>query len=537
MAIYSAPNRGLSIISISIISLLVLLPLVGLLYNALMVETTVINNPSSSLGELWSRYHILDLIFRTLQLGFCVAALNVIIGCWLAWVNQRYHFFGRKILAVVSLIPLAIPSFIFAATLRDSLSPGGWAGQILGIPMFTGFIPATIALTLATLPFTQLLLSTRLATLSYQQEEAAARTLGANNFQIFWRITWPYLRPSLFFSWLISFLYAISDFGAVAVLDYPVLTWRLYQAVEYQQLLLASLLGSVLLTISLPLFFLTRFLQGNRLQPHRQKNYAWLSLPLPNGLYIPVWITYLFIITIGVVLPVGTLVQWVSLGWKMQLPFADIGSALNATLLLALGGGLFITMLAYLPAWVAAHARRFLDSYLEQMIYLTGGLPSILVGFGLLLSALMVAPLGLPSNFYHIILSSGILLLMGYTLRFLPQAYAYLKTAVLNLDEHQYASARLLGASSFYWWRHLACPRLWPSFRAAFIVVVLGISKELPLTLLLGNATGLQPLTVRIFDRYQEAFLFDAGLAGLVLIAFCSLLTLWTLRWKIYVSG
>jgi iron(III) transport system permease protein len=529
--------RGLTTSCMIIVSLLVLLPLAGLFYQAMFVEAPLLASTSQTLPELWQRYNMGELLYRTLQLGFSVACFNVLLGCWLAWTTQRLRFMGRKVLALVSLIPLAIPSFIYAATLRDSLSPGGWLGELFALPVFTGFVPATLVLTLTTLPYTQLLLTTRLSSLAYQQEEAAARTLGANVREIFWKITWPYLRPAIVYAWLISFLYAISDFGAVAVLNYPVLTWHLYQAVEYQQLLLASLLGSLLLLISLPVFFGSRLLQSNKLQNVREKKHTWANLNLPKKYYPAIVLTYLFIIVMGVVVPLATMVQWVYQGWIMQLPFADIGSPLLATLILAIAGASIITLFAYFPAWVAARARHMIGNYLEQLVYLTSGLPSILVGFGLLLAALIISSWS-DGWIYNALLTSGILLMLGYSLRFLPQAYAYLKTAILNLDDHQYASAKLLGASSFYWWRRLALPRLWISIRAAWIVVILSISKELPITLLLGNATGLQPLSVRMFDRYQEAFLYDAGLAGLVLVLLCIVLSAWTLRSsKGYLSG
>lgn len=528
---FSLP-KGVTPLCVIVVSFLVLLPLGGLFYHALFADASFLSSSSPSMATLWQRYDMGSLLFKTLQLGFSVATFNVLLGCWMAWVTQRFRFIGRKVLTLVSLIPLAIPSFIYAATLRDSLSPNGWLGEILNLPVFTGFIPATLVLTLATLPYTQLLLTTRLSSLSYQHEEAAARLLGATIKQIFWRITWPYLRPALIYAWLISFLYAISDFGAVAVLNYPVLTWQLYQAVEYQQLLLASLLGSLLLLISLPIFLGSRVLQNNKFIHGRDKRANWVNTNLPRSWYIGVFLTYFAIILVSVFIPLATLIQWVYQGWQLQLPFANIFTPIQATLILAIGGASIITCLAYFPAWVAAYAKRWLTLYLEQLIYLTHGLPSILVGFGLLLAALMFSSLMSSAWWYNFLLTSGVLLILGYTLRFLPQAYAYLKTALSSLDYHQYACARLLGASQFYWWRRLALPRLWISIRATWVVIMLGISKELPITLLLGNATGLQPLSIRMFDRYQEAFLSDAGLAGLMLVCICIFLSAWTLRNK-----
>ena len=64
------------------------------------------------------------------------------------------------------------------------------------------------------------------------------------------------------FSMLIAFLYAISDFGAVAMLNVPVLTWRLYESVQNPDLLQAALLGCFLILSTLPVLLLAHRLRG-----------------------------------------------------------------------------------------------------------------------------------------------------------------------------------------------------------------------------------------------------------------------------------
>ena len=54
--------------------------------------------------------------------------------------------------------------------------------------------------------------------------------------------------------------------------------------------------------------------------------------------------------------------------------------------------------------------------------------------------------------------------------------------------------------------------------KAVGLIVFLAILKELPITLLLGGATGAKPLAFRIWDRYSEALWHDAGLSGLILL-------------------
>ena len=74
-----------------------------------------------------------------------------------------------------------------------------------------------------------------------------------------------------------------------------------------------------------------------------------------------------------------------------------------------------------------------------------------------------------------------------------------------------------------------------PGAAAAFSIGFLAILKELPITLMLGGATGMSTLAFRVWDRYSESLWHDAGLAGLLLVALAlGVLTL-TLRWRRHV--
>jgi sulfate transport system permease protein len=50
------------------------------------------------------------------------------------------------------------------------------------------------------------------------RQEKAAATLGANNWQIFWRVTFPALRWGLIYGITLTFARALGEFGAVLVI-------------------------------------------------------------------------------------------------------------------------------------------------------------------------------------------------------------------------------------------------------------------------------------------------------------------------------
>lgn len=517
------------------VALLVCLPLFGLV-------TGLFNPPQHPLTpsnlfwtDLWRQSHVWLLLGSTFSLAISVSFISLVLGTWLAWLEQRGQYPGARLLGLLALLPLAMPSYILAGALRESLGPGGWLGKTLGLPLFTGFIPTLLVLVLVTVPFVQLLVSSALARISVSEEEAA-RSLGANSWQVFYRIILPRLRPSFAFSILIIQLYVISDFGAVAVLDYPVLTWRLYQYVDHQQLAQATVLGFALLLLVIPLLLCARWLHGHvntvvigqvRLAQHQR------LFGLKKGL---AYLSQFFVVGFGVILPIMTLGDWVLKGWMEGITFAPLWMPLRDSLVVSLLSASVIIFLAIWPAWWVARQGGRRGWFIEQATYLTSALPGVLLAFGLMLLALFFSRLlGKDGQLYQWLLGSGILLILGYTMRFLAEAYAGLKTAVLFLDPRLKDCARSLGATPWQWFEKIAVPTIMPGVTVAFVLVVLAVIKELPVTLLLGAAMGIRTLSFRVFDRYQEAFLHDAGLAGLVLLAISLSIVFLTLRWRYYV--
>lgn len=506
-----------------LISAIMLLPLLGLSLGLIDPPKNPLV-PELSFVELFSQSDIWHLLMRTLGLALSVSVLSVILGTLLAYFFMRTHYLGRHVLALLGLISLAMPSYILAATLRDVLSAE-----------FTGFIPVLITLVVITTPYVQLLVSASLARLSSSEEEAA-RTLGATRTDIFFKIMLPHCRPSIALAFLITILYTISEFGAVSVLNYPVLTWRLYQAVDYQQLAQASLLGASLITLGIPLFILSRLLHGEVPQitqlanPRSATRYSLKFWPRALAYSI-----HAFIIGFGILLPIFVLGSWVWQGLENHLHFSPISTAVWDSLRIAFCAASFIVLLSFIPATFVAQKPHGLGRVIEQITYLTSALPGILLGFGLMLAALYLARGLHYDDLYSALLNSGILLILGYTLCFLAQAYAGIKTAILRLDPRQYDSAKTLGASNFRYLMKIAFPSLRPGIAIAFVLVFLAVIKELPVTLLLGGAMGLRPLSFRVFDRYQEAFLYDAGLAGLVLLLLSFAMMAIILRWRSHV--
>jgi iron(III) transport system permease protein len=474
----------------------------------------LIDPPPLELARVW------PLLGRTLALAIVVSTLALIAGTCLGFIQARAEYPGRKLLALLSILPLAIPSYLIAAIVRESMAPKGIIGSLLGTEgAFSGFWPAVLVLTVACTPYVHILVAAALER-SAGAEEEAARALGANPVRVFANIHVPRLRPTWAFSLVLVALYVISDFGAVAILDCRVLTWELYQARGAQD---AVLLGFAIMACVIPILTVVRLLSG-RSQPSRQLSRARAPyrLHLSNVSLSTVYLLHGLIIGVGVLLPVLFLFKWVVAGFMNNAEFAPLTGPILTTAVYTLVGASVTLICALIPAWtVARNKPSRAGVWMENATYLTSAVPGILLAFGMLHLTLGLkrhVPIELAgTSLWGWLESLGLILLMGYMMRFLAEGYAALKPAILGLDLRQEESAKSLGASRFRRLRYVTLPLLGPGIAAAFLLLFLSIAKELPVTLMLTPA-GKQTLAYRVFDAQQEASLTDVGAAGLLLL-------------------
>ena len=526
----STRSKALTILGAALIVLLVAVPLAGLGMAVVDRPADPLTGLTPTLAELLHSTDIWMLLARSMLLSVAVAIGAVLTGGWLAWIEHRTR--APRWWVLLTLLPLAMPSYLVAATVRSALSPGGWIGATLHTPHMTGFAMATVVLIVITAPLCQLIIGSALQRTSAAEEEAA-RCLGASPGQVFRDVTLPRLRPAIGFSALISLLYAISDFGAVAVLDVPVLTWRLYLAVESQDIARATVLGVATLAALLPLFGAARWLRGGALEPGAANTRQVEATTQSISARFLSAAAVILVVGIGVAIPICTLGLWVSDGLARGLTFVNPLSALTDTGLMATVGAVFTALLAVLPAWSVAerHRRGKSSGWMEDGVYLTSALPGVLLALGLILAALRFTS-HLPPGSYGVLLSSGALLLLGYSTRFVAEVFAPLRVAFSGLDPRQAESASVLGAGPIKRLRTVILPAVGPGVAVGLLIGFNAIVKELPVTLLLGGATGLKTLSFRVWDRYNESLWHDAGVAGLLLVGLALASAVLTTRWR-----
>ena len=216
---------------------------------------------SEGLAAFWteiSRPEALHGFTLTAEITLIVLVLNLIFGTMTALVLARQQFWGRSVVSGVIDLPFAVSPVISGFMLILLFGPdtmlGAWFGQAHIKVLFA--LPAMILATLfVTFPFMVRELTPLLQTLGTEEEEAA-RTLGAGEWQVFLKVTLPALRWGLVYGATLPVARAIGEFGAVLVVSGNILlltqtaTLHIYQSYVDFNYVAANAVALTLLAVS-----------------------------------------------------------------------------------------------------------------------------------------------------------------------------------------------------------------------------------------------------------------------------------------------
>ena len=156
------------------------------------------------------------------EIALMAVAINTVFGIGVALLLARYRFPGRRLFNVLLDIPVSVSPIVVGLALVLVYGPTqGWFGPRLSDAGLQ-IIFATPGMVLATC-FVSLPLVVRELVPVLQEEgldqEIAARSLGANAWQRFVRITLPTVRWALAYGVVLSLARAIGEYGAVRVVS------------------------------------------------------------------------------------------------------------------------------------------------------------------------------------------------------------------------------------------------------------------------------------------------------------------------------
>jgi sulfate/thiosulfate transport system permease protein len=183
------------------------------------------NSFAGGFGAFWDLLRLPEVtsaLAVTAQVSVLAVAINVVFGVWLSVVLVRYRFPGRRALSALIDLPLSVSPVVVGLALMLVYSPAyGWFGPSLssaGVAIVFATPGMVLATCFVTLPLVIREVVPVLEELGEDQEEAA-RSLGAGTWPTFRRITLPGIRWALVYGLVLSLARALGEFGAVKVVS------------------------------------------------------------------------------------------------------------------------------------------------------------------------------------------------------------------------------------------------------------------------------------------------------------------------------
>jgi sulfate/thiosulfate transport system permease protein len=201
-------------LALAFLALFLFIPLILVFYEALKkgvdVYVAAITEPDA-----------VAAIELTLTAAAIAVPLNLIFGVAAAWAIAKFEFRGKSLLITLIDLPFSVSPVVAGLIYVLIFGLQGWLGPWLAendikiIFAIPGIVLATI---FVTVPFIARELIPLMQAQGTEEEEAAV-VLGANGWQIFFRVTLPNIKWGLLYGTILCNARAMGEFGAVSVVS------------------------------------------------------------------------------------------------------------------------------------------------------------------------------------------------------------------------------------------------------------------------------------------------------------------------------
>ena len=426
--------------------------------------------------------HALTVFLFTFYQAFLSTLLTLALGLPAAFLFARYDFRGKSFLRTLTAIPFMLPTVVVAAGFTALLGPRGWVN--IALMHFFGLetAPVVFAGTLGAILLAHVFYNTTIIirilgnALSHLDPhlEQAARTLGANPWRVFWRVTFGLLRSSLLSAVVLVFIFDFTSFGVILLLGgprYSTLEVEIYtQAISYFNMPLAALLSLIQLLCTIVFSVLySRLMTRSVVSVNPRVNIPIRAHGLPQRLFVTVLCIFLlaFYALPLSSLPLRSITRLeADQGQRGQIhygltgdyyrelfinrrdsvfyvpPFKAIGNSLGYA-----GLTVILSLVLGFPAAAALARPGRLERLLDPFLMLPLGASAVTLGLGLIIT--FNKPL-FASHF--VLVSSPLLVPLAHTIIALPFVIRTLQPALASIPHQLQQAAAVLGASP---------PRVW----------------------------------------------------------------------------
>ncbi|MDA8357929.1 MAG: iron ABC transporter permease [Actinomycetota bacterium] len=433
------------------------------------------------------------LLWNTVRLMVVVTALSAVIGTLTAWCVERTDLPGRRVWAVLVVVPFAIPDFVVSF---------GWVSLTTWVQGYGG---AILVMTLAVYPLVYLPVAASLRAADPGQEEIA-RSLGVGRVRTFLRVTLGQARSAIFGGCILVAFILLAEYGAFEILGYRTFTTEIFSEFQVFDIPTACALSLVLVVLGIVVL-------GGDFAVRGRGRVAQVARPASRHRLgratVPVVAAFALLVLLALGVPVGASIYWVFEGGAHAIAGVSIFDAGWHTAVYSGVAALLATVAALPVAMLSVRHPGRGGQLLERSTYLVLAMPGVVIAFALsYFSERYAGGLGYQS---------APLLILAYAILFFPLAYVGVRAAVARAPSALDDVGRSLGIGRLGVLARVTLPLIGPGVAAAFCLVFLAAVTELTATLLL-IPTGVQTLATQFWAYEQNLSYGQAAPFALVII-------------------
>lgn len=476
-----------------------------------------------------------DYVANTLALMLFVGVLTGVIGIGTAWLVSATRFPGRRIVASLLILPLAVPAYInayiyadllaFAGPMQTALRGAfGWQAGDYWFPPVRSLPGAALIIALVLYPYVYLLARAAFAAQSMSQFRAA-RTLGLTPMRAFFRVALPGARPAIAGGLALVLMETLADFGVVEYFAIPTFStgiFRSWLAMGDKQS--AMKLAAVMLLFVFILVTIEAASRRGRVESKGRLAGEDALIALSRTQAIVAMTVCAVPVLLGFAIPLLVLASH-ALDVGDSRHWTTLWGYASDSIKLALVTAVIAAVAALLLTFAQRSSRRRATRIAIRLSTLGYALPGALLAVGLL------APLGKVDQAItrfsrdmfgldHGLLLTGTsaLLIYALTVRFLTVSFNSTSGRMAKVPLSMDAAARSLGAGPgrLIWRIHL--PQLRFSIMAGAALVFIDTLRELPATLIL-RPFNLETLATRVYRLASDEKLAEASTSALLILA------------------
>jgi len=492
----------------------------------LMVLASLLGDYSDNWAHLYD-YVLVDYIGNTLYLIIGVSLLSLLIGTVTAWIVTTYDFFGKRFLEWALILPLATPPYILAYTFTGFFDAFGTANNFIRdifsldqsfilFPNIRNIYGAVIVFSFTLYPYIYLVSRSAFLNQSRSMLEAG-RMLGLSQFEIFYKLSLPIIRPAVIGGLMLVIMETISDFGAVdhfAIQTFTTGVFRTWHGMY--DLKTAMQLASILLIFVATFVWIEKISRKKALYTSGTSTFKptkKIKL-LKYKAFISFFICFIPIL-IGFILPITELIIW-AISYNLSFFNEKFLLAAMNTILLSITAAVLCASIALIINFSIRFKKYRFSNFLSSFLSLGYAVPGLILAVGIVqLFALIDQNILFNSD---IILTGSIVgLIFAYIIKSYALANSTFESGFQRISTNLDDSARTLKSSGWNLLSRVHLPLLKTSFLTSILMVTSEVVKELPATLIL-RPFNFDTLAVATYIYAAEERMFQAAAPAIAIM-------------------